>query len=212
MIDTSRKPLPDDRRARILDAALNEFSARGFEAASTNAIAERAGVAKGLLFHHFGNKEELFVAVFKSVVEQLVSMVFGSEEELPADLFARLYHLSLLKLRFFQQAPAAYEFVTAARTECPKSVRARIDQAQQELMAKGWAKFMAGIDASKLRPGITLQSAIETLTLLGEGLERRLTPYLASLPDRGRSKFDEISKSAWTHFERLRDGLYRSTR
>jgi AcrR family transcriptional regulator len=63
---TLAPPTPD-RRARIVDAAIDEFAARGFEAASTNAIAESAGVAKGLVYHYFGDKEALFLAAAAEV-------------------------------------------------------------------------------------------------------------------------------------------------
>jgi len=49
-------------QAAILDAALAEFSEKGFEAASIRAIADRVGVKHPLITHHFGNKEALWRA------------------------------------------------------------------------------------------------------------------------------------------------------
>ena len=48
------------RRNAILDAALEEFSARGFAAARLDDVARRAGVAKGTIYLHFEDKEALF--------------------------------------------------------------------------------------------------------------------------------------------------------
>ncbi|MGO8976405.1 MAG: TetR/AcrR family transcriptional regulator [Steroidobacteraceae bacterium] len=48
------------RRDAILDAALDEFSARGFAAARLDDVAKRAGVAKGTIYLHFKDKENLF--------------------------------------------------------------------------------------------------------------------------------------------------------
>src|SRR3954453_21899137 len=45
------------RRDQILDAALNEFSARGFAAARLDDVAVRAGVAKGTIYLYFRDKE-----------------------------------------------------------------------------------------------------------------------------------------------------------
>jgi TetR/AcrR family transcriptional regulator len=47
----------------ILDAATELFAERGFEATPMSAIAERAGVSKGNIFHHYGCKNDLYVAV-----------------------------------------------------------------------------------------------------------------------------------------------------
>ena len=51
------------RRDAVLNAALDEFVARGYAAASTNAIARRAGMSKALMFHYVGSKRELFLLV-----------------------------------------------------------------------------------------------------------------------------------------------------
>jgi AcrR family transcriptional regulator len=48
------------RREAILSAALDEFSARGFAAARLDDVAKRAGVAKGTIYLHFRDKEQLF--------------------------------------------------------------------------------------------------------------------------------------------------------
>jgi len=45
------------RREAILDAALDEFSARGFAAARLDDVARRAGVAKGTIYLYFKDKE-----------------------------------------------------------------------------------------------------------------------------------------------------------
>ena len=48
------------RRSAILDAALEEFSARGFADTRLDDVARRAGVAKGTIYLHFEDKEALF--------------------------------------------------------------------------------------------------------------------------------------------------------
>lgn len=56
---------PDRTRSRILAAALAEFSAEGFAGARVDAIARRAKGNKRMIYHYFGNKEELFSAVLR---------------------------------------------------------------------------------------------------------------------------------------------------
>jgi TetR/AcrR family transcriptional regulator len=54
---------PARTRAALLDAALVEFAAHGRAGARTSAIAERAGVNKQLISHHFGGKDGLYAAL-----------------------------------------------------------------------------------------------------------------------------------------------------
>ena len=52
-------PNPGDRRQAILQAALSVFGRRGFHSAQMEEVAQRAGVGKGTLYHHFESKEAL---------------------------------------------------------------------------------------------------------------------------------------------------------
>lgn len=56
---------PGRSRERILSAALKEFAAKGFAGARVDAIARRANINKRMLYHYFGDKEELFKAVLR---------------------------------------------------------------------------------------------------------------------------------------------------
>lgn len=58
-------------RALLLAAARREFARRGFEGARVDEIAERAGVNKQLVYHHFGNKEDLYRLVLESVYQEI---------------------------------------------------------------------------------------------------------------------------------------------
>jgi TetR/AcrR family transcriptional regulator len=65
-----RSPAPEDRKAdadrsrrRLLDAALDEFAAKGFAGARVHDIAERAGVNKQLISYYFGGKEGLYRSI-----------------------------------------------------------------------------------------------------------------------------------------------------
>src|SRR5918996_1624309 len=60
-----------ERRKRILDAAAEEFAARGYHATSVGQIAEAAGITKPVVYDHFASKRELFVELMESAREQL---------------------------------------------------------------------------------------------------------------------------------------------
>src|ERR1035438_8952443 len=56
---------PERSRERILAAALKEFAAKGFAGARVDFIARRAAINKRMLYHYFGNKEQLFREVLR---------------------------------------------------------------------------------------------------------------------------------------------------
>ncbi len=60
---------------RILAAARALFAARGHDAVATPELAAAAGVAQGSLFHHFGSKRDLFIAVHDAVQLELIGRI-----------------------------------------------------------------------------------------------------------------------------------------
>lgn len=63
-----RRLEPDERRAQILAQAIEMFGERPYAAVSTAELAQRAGVARGLINHYFGNKRDLYLAVVRRMV------------------------------------------------------------------------------------------------------------------------------------------------
>ena len=68
---------PEGRRARILDAAAVEFALQGFRRTRLERIAAAAGVAEGTVYHQFGSKQGLLVAVGQRYGEGLARSAFG---------------------------------------------------------------------------------------------------------------------------------------
>jgi AcrR family transcriptional regulator len=58
-------------RGTILDVARAAFAEEGYQAATLDGIAARAGVTRGAVHHHFGDKRELFVEVFERVEREI---------------------------------------------------------------------------------------------------------------------------------------------
>jgi len=76
---------PIDSRSRILATALRLFAAQGAAATSLREVAREAGVAPGLVVHHFGGKDGLRAAVDESVVDLFRVAVDSVPLDGPAD-------------------------------------------------------------------------------------------------------------------------------
>ncbi len=64
--------LAEDKKDRVIDAAINEFSTRSYHKARITAIADNAGIAKGSFYQYFENKKDLF----KYIIELTVNKKF----------------------------------------------------------------------------------------------------------------------------------------
>jgi AcrR family transcriptional regulator len=77
---------PDRTRLRILDAALLEFSARGFAGARVSSIARRAKINKRMLYHYFGDKENLFREMLRHKIARRTEQFHSYSADLVAGL------------------------------------------------------------------------------------------------------------------------------
>ena len=73
----------DDRRASILEAAIEEFGRTGMHATTTEAIAQRAGISQPYLFRLFGTKTDLITAAIEHHTAQLRAAFREAVEQRP---------------------------------------------------------------------------------------------------------------------------------
>ncbi len=62
----------DERRAQLLKLGMRLFGTRAYDEVSIDAIAEQAGVSKGLLYHYFGSKRAYYLAIVAHAAGQLL--------------------------------------------------------------------------------------------------------------------------------------------
>lgn len=136
--------LDPEKRDRIINSAINEFSKYPFSMASTNNIVSNAGISKGLLFHYFGSKKELYEYLSAFVIKKLFNEINESLNWEQPDIFERLKEIAMAKLKLSQIYPQLFDFVISMFKEQtgPTGFNAIIDVYEkqginvQELFAK----------------------------------------------------------------------------
>jgi AcrR family transcriptional regulator len=76
----ARRRTAAERREHVLDAAIAEFAASGYHAASTTAIARRAGISQPYIYALYRNKQELFLAAYRQVAERIRDRLVAAAE------------------------------------------------------------------------------------------------------------------------------------
>jgi AcrR family transcriptional regulator len=71
----STRRTSDERRDDVLAAALVEFALQGYEAATTQGIARRAGISQAYVFRLFATKRELFMAAMEACYDRVESVM-----------------------------------------------------------------------------------------------------------------------------------------
>jgi AcrR family transcriptional regulator len=158
---------------RLLDAAAEEFAARGIAGARVDRIAQAARSNKAQIYHYFGSKDALFEAVFDRIVEATLSDTPIDPTNLP-EYAGRLFDR-------YQRHPEVQRLATWYRLE-----RADNTDPIEAIVASNAAKVKAIAEAQ--RAGL-LSTRFEPAVLLGlvltlSGLWSSMTPEYTGLVTR----------------------------
>lgn len=132
-------------RQKILDVALRLFATRGYAGASTQDIAQAAGVAKPALYYHFGSKAGLFRAIVDRTEDELFKLILAIKAE-TSDVREQLVKICAVMFQFACDRPALMGLAIdlwldakeqgPARKHCLGKIRERL-AAIGEIMERG---------------------------------------------------------------------------
>lgn len=73
VVVSARRMSREDKRKRIIDAAVDVFAEKGFFGARVSEIAERAGVADGTIYLYFKSKDEILISLFEEKMAEILA-------------------------------------------------------------------------------------------------------------------------------------------
>jgi TetR/AcrR family transcriptional regulator len=166
--------LDEEKQQRILNAALNEFAQKGYDHASTNEMVKAAGISKGLLFHYFKNKKELYLFLHEHFISVLLKEFFDEEQFTEPDVFERLKNIMILKSQLMKKYPEIFNFFISAYTETSNEIKNELDYSYHELMQRSYAKIFENIDTSMFKESIDMNRAIQIVFWTLEGYSNQV--------------------------------------
>ena len=154
----ARQRLPREARTpQILDAALAEFAERGYGGARMAAVAERAGIAKGLIYHYFPSKSALFLATIRAATEpafeaaeRRVFVTGGPVRAVLSDLISVAY----ARLRDGHRERALFRLVIAEAARFPELARFYREEVLDRATGLVRAMLRAGAASGEFRPEV----------------------------------------------------------
>jgi AcrR family transcriptional regulator len=201
---TKRRLSASDRRAAILEDALEVFSARGFNEASLDEVATRGGISKALIYEHFASKRELQLALLDTFVHELIGRVVGAiagADENEARLRAGIEAF----LEFAEERPAALRLLT--RNISDPDAGEALDRLREE--AAGAVASMMVADAPPPQPGdMALEDTSAILAhLIAGGIQFMAGWWLDNPKAIAREDVVEVAMGLyWLGLERLGEG------
>jgi TetR/AcrR family transcriptional regulator len=200
-------PIPEDKRAALVTAAVREFAAVGYSSASTNRIVEAAHVSKGLLFHYFGDKKGLYLYAAQSGLAGLVQRFDDRVGPASTDLFDRLREYTFTKWSLIAEDPSTFVFLQQAMSDPPEELREEMQAVTADITASTYRRLFEGVDTSKFRPGVSVKEVIRLLTWTFDGLSNQYAALLQQKPLELESVRRVVLDEIDTYVKLLRHGI-----
>ena len=124
--DKARLPR-DERRAILLTAALEVFTAAGYHSAAMDEIADRANVSKPVLYQHFPSKLDLYLAVLDLHIDSLVYEIQKAISSTP-DNSKRVHATVVAYFEFIENEGEAFRLLFESDMSVEPQVRERLNR------------------------------------------------------------------------------------
>ncbi|MEH7442022.1 TetR/AcrR family transcriptional regulator [Bacillus sp. JJ1122] len=200
--------LNKEKQERILNAVLKEFAQKGYDNASTNEMVKAAGISKGLLFHYFNNKKELYIFLYNHFVRVLTEDFFNEMDFSERDIFERLKNLMISKSRMMIKYPEVFDFMISASMETAEEVKNELASTNTDLMHASYARLFDNIDLGKFHDGTDIPRTINIIMWTLEGFSNQELKKTKQL-NKGPHDFDEAFKEAEVYIEMLKKSFYK---
>lgn len=174
-------------KEKIISAALQEFGINGYDAASVNAVCERHHISKGLIYHNFHSKDEIYLVCVDRVFCELTEYIhkYLGSDLAPSDEKLQAYHSA--RTKFFDENPSflrifceAVVFPPPHLEESIGELRRRFDSVNAEVVRKLTSDLHLRLDISEPKlidtfcRSFDLIDAVSQMRLMRRGQQRSL--------------------------------------
>ena len=160
-------------RTRILDSALTEFAERGYGLSSVNTICAAGDISKGILYHYFKDKDELYLACVRALFDGLTDCLSGALSAAPAGEDGCLERYFDARLRFFREHPREHRLFCDVAIAPPEHLAQRIAESRTGFDAMNIAALTGILREKRLRPDLSVEAAVETFRLYQDFVNAR---------------------------------------
>ena len=188
--------LPEDRKKRIIDTGIREFSAKTFKDASTDRITAESQISKGILFHYFGSKKEFYFFCLEEALQRLTA---ETEEVSGNDFYEILFAEMDRKMALCLNCRDEMHMVNMAS----RDASAEIANGKEEI----FRRYMRGI---QMKSKETVDQAVAELDLKEDNRNlsaEGLRIYINALMNRYLQRYQEIPDQFFASQETIKQEM-----
>lgn len=149
-------------RERIIDAAVKVFGKKGYTAATVGEICSEYNIAKGLLYHNFEGKSELYLACVSRCFAEVTAYLKAQESGTSLQQYMKL------RMQYFSAHPLYAGIFFEAVLQPPAGMETEIKNRRADFDEFNQRIYREAISRLKLRDGITEEAALEYYAIIQE--------------------------------------------
>lgn len=151
-------------RKKIRDSALKEFADKGYGASSVNTICSEGGISKGILYHYYKDKDELYLACVRECFEHLTAYMENREFSPALSDMQKLNRYFEARFAFFEQYPLYQKIFCNAVVMPPEHLKKAIGEIREEFDRMNLQLLEHVLSHIELRSDVSHRDVIETFS------------------------------------------------
>lgn len=185
------------KQEQILDQAMVEFTQKGFDQASTNSISKAAKLSKGLIFHYYPSKEDLFAATIEEALRRLNEDIEHSLVYQSDDLFERFSELMAYKTLMLLHPDPAVTFITTLSLDADHRLRDQVRTMQERFNGRLFQQLFDGLDLTGYRTDFSVHEMMEVSLMVLQQVGNQLIQP-GTTPNQLQQQLEEAMQP-WIH-------------
>ena len=197
----------DARKNRILEAALVEFADKGYKKASTNTIVREAGVSKGLLFHYFISKKELFILLYSHAREVITNELYEKVNFGDKDVLNRMTEATIVKVQSYISHPLFMQLFDKFPLVEDQEIIDRLNHLNKRVQEETYERIFSNIDYYAFREELNIDRCLQVVrwTVDKISMDWQVQHY----QNRKEPDFEVLKENITHYLELFRDAFYR---
>ena len=168
-MNESFNELPEEKRMKIINAGFEVFSQNDYKKASTEAIAAKAGISKGLLFYYFHNKKSLFMFLYEYAENLMRENVLDKHYTEITDIFELFEYSAEVKYQLLSKIPYIMDFIMRAFYSQKEDITDDMNQRLIDVSNEVYSSYFTNVDFSRFKDDVNPIEILQMLVWLGDG-------------------------------------------
>lgn len=205
----TQKERQERSKEEIYQAALEEFGTYGYGHVNMEQICGRHSISKGMMYHYYSSKDELFLLCVDRTFSQLLAYIERDLGELKGhNALETIKDYFMIREYFFQLHPKQKLIFEDAMLHTPKQLAEQIQELHEPLQELN-RKFLGQLVAqAPLRPGLDRGKVVSYLESVGASLQNNIAFYQGQ---EGLADLHSMLKTAGEILDMLLYGVFQQT-